>query len=104
MKEALTKNGVSEDAISIIADEVDAIDAALNAAQEKDLLIVIGDNVSRSWKQIINFGEDRPVDDIAKSDGPIMAPAYEDLIDDTQQLIRDERGVRLARDHDEDGD
>ena len=35
---------------------------------------------------------------------PEILQEYEDLIDETQQLIRDERGVRLARDDDEDGD
>ncbi len=104
MKSELMKRGVSEEAITVIPDEVNAIEEALKAAEENDLLIVIGDNVTRSWKQIINFGEDRPVDRSSTSDGPLMATAYEDLIDDSQQLIRDERGVRLARDDDEDGD
>ncbi len=104
MKAALMENGVSEDAITVVPDEVDAIDAALNAAKADDLLVVIGDNVTRSWKQIINFGDGRQKDRSSASDGPLMATAYEDLIDDNQQLIRDERGVRLARDDDEDGD
>lgn len=104
LRENLVRNGVSVDAISVIPDEVDAIDAALNAAKEKDLLVVIGDNVTRSWKQIINFGEEKTDDDNAPAEEVIMAPAYEDLVDDTQQLIRDERGVRLAREDDEDGD
>ncbi|MDG1707428.1 MAG: Mur ligase family protein, partial [Emcibacteraceae bacterium] len=104
MKAGLMRNGVTEDAISIIPDEVDAIDTALNTAREKDLLVVIGDNVTRSWKQIINFGEEKDEDDEGETEQAIMATPYEDLVDDTQQLIRDERGVRLARDYDEDGD
>tara|TARA_R110002096_G_scaffold257381_1_gene450892 strand:- start:237880 stop:240675 length:2796 start_codon:yes stop_codon:yes gene_type:complete len=103
MKEILMKNGVSEDAITVIPNEVDAIDAALKAAQEKDLLIVLGDNITRSWKQIINFGEDRPPEE-SHGEETLMATQYEDLVDDSQQLIRDERGVRLAREYDEDGD
>lgn len=104
LKGFLMKNGVAEDAITVIPDEFEAIATALKAAEEKDLLIVIGDNVTRSWKQIINFGDDRPVDSTSGTDGPLMATTYEDLIDETQQLIRDERGVRLARDDEEDGD
>ncbi len=104
LKKHLMENGVDEEAITVIADEVDAIDAALKAAAEKDLLVVIGDNVTRSWKQIINFGDGRPAQQALKSDETVFATAYEDLIDDNQQLIRDERGVRLARDDDEDGD
>lgn len=104
LKENLMRNGVDEGDITVISDEVDAIEAALSAAQEKDLLVVIGDNVTRSWKQIINFGEDRPEAETQKTEDALMATPYEDLVDDNQQLIRDERGVRLARDDDEDGD
>ncbi len=107
LKAGLIKNGVSKDAITVIADEVSAIDTALSAAREKDLLIIIGDNVTRSWKQIVNFGnnENEPI----KSNNtvePLMAVPYEDLIDDSQQIISDARGVRLARDQivDEEGD
>ena len=105
IKAGLMKNGVSEDAISVIPDEADAIDKALSAASEKDLLVVVGDNVTRSWKQIINFGDNDELKSSSQvADEPQMAPSYEDLIDDTQQIISDERGVRLARENDEDGD
>lgn len=104
MKDILLKNGVSEDAISVISNEVDAIEAGLSEAKEKDLLIISGDNVTRSWKQIINFGEDKDEAEVVATEDVLMATPYEDLIEDSQQLIRDERGVRLARDYDEDGD
>ena len=84
--------------------EVDAIEAGLSEAKEKDLLIISGDNVTRSWKQIINFGEDKDEAEVVATEDVLMATPYEDLIEDSQQLIRDERGVRLARDYDEDGD
>ncbi len=105
IKAGLIGNGVGEDTITVIPDEVSAIEAALANAKEKDLLVVIGDNVTRSWKQIINFGGDgdNPTESNADNE-PQMAVAYDDLIDDTQQIISDERGVRLARDDDEDGD
>jgi cyanophycin synthetase len=105
MKKGLMMKGVSEDCITVVPDEVEAIDFALSMAKENDLLIVGGDDVTRSWKQIINFGSDIDQEKSTKpSNEPIMATAYEDLIEDTQQIISDERGVRLARDEDEDGD
>ena len=67
-------------------------------------MIISGDNVTRSWKQIINFGEDKDEAEVVATEDVLMATPYEDLIEDSQQLIRDERGVRLARDYDEDGD
>ena len=62
--------------------------------------MVFGDNISRSWKQIIYFGGDReaPVDtgegDVAESAG--YSPGL--MLETGLQLISDERGVRLARD------
>jgi cyanophycin synthetase len=52
---ALQESGVPATAISIIPDEQDAIDAALNMGQPGDLLLVFADALIRSWKQIIKF-------------------------------------------------
>jgi cyanophycin synthetase len=52
---ALRARGVPESAISIIPDEQDAIDAALNMGQQGDLLLVFADALIRSWKQITKF-------------------------------------------------
>ena len=84
--------------------EEEAVDAALQAGGEGDLLVVFGDNITRCWKQIIYFGGER------NSEEDIPDIKEENLGDsdlgvflaDGQQLISDERGVRLARD--EEGD
>ncbi len=52
---ALLAAGVSEDAISIIPDEQQAIDAALGMGREGDLLLVFADALVRSWKQVTKF-------------------------------------------------
>ena len=52
---ALQASGVAEDAISIIPDEQQAIDAALRMGQPGDLVLVFADALTRSWKQIIKF-------------------------------------------------
>lgn len=104
MKQGLIDNGVAEDAITIIPDEQEAIEQALKMGGEKDLLIVIGDNVARSWKQIVHFGDSLP-EVVADPDAePAIPMDYGELVDEDQSLISDDRGVRLARSEDEDGD
>jgi cyanophycin synthetase len=51
----LRSRGVPESSISIIPDEQEAIDAALNMGQPGDLLLIFADALVRSWKQIIKF-------------------------------------------------
>lgn len=104
MKKGLMAQGVSEEAISVIPDEQEAIQKALEMGQEKDLVVVIGDNVTRSWKQIVHFGDEELKTAVTRTETPAIAMNYEDLIDEDQSLIRDERGVRLAKEVEEDGD
>jgi cyanophycin synthetase len=55
---ALQARGVPEQAISIIPDEQEAIDAALRMGQPGDLLLVFADALVRSWKQVTKFRAD----------------------------------------------
>jgi cyanophycin synthetase len=55
---ALRAAGVREDAISVIPDEQEAIDAALRMGQAGDLLLVFADALVRSWKQVTKFRSD----------------------------------------------
>jgi cyanophycin synthetase len=52
---ALLAAGVSEDAISVIPDEQQAIEAALLMGREGDLLLIFADALVRSWKQVTKF-------------------------------------------------
>ncbi|VAV94761.1 Cyanophycin synthase [hydrothermal vent metagenome] len=103
MKKGLMDHGVAEDAITVIPDEQEAIQHCLEMGEEKDLLVVIGDNVSRSWKQIVYFGDGEQGSGNVESTKSIDT-AYEGLVDGEQPLISDERGVRLARNDTEDSD
>jgi cyanophycin synthetase len=85
------------------------VQTALEMAQPNDLLLVFGDNISRCWKQIIYFGRD-PSGIAAAATAALPEAAPPDdlppLVDLGQlpegvQLIRDERGVRLAREPEE---
>jgi len=118
---ALRAKGVPEQAISIIPDEQEAIDAALRMGQPGDLLLVFSDALVRSWKQITKF---KPAGDTAApaaeamgwtGDGqertpqPSTRPAPARAAEgagkaeplNLEGLIRDERGVRFAPETDD---
>jgi cyanophycin synthetase len=105
---ALRAAGVDERSISIIPDEQEAIDAALNMGQPGDLLLIFADALVRSWKQITKF---KPAGTIAAAPAalppaPLFAAAPGDgAARDAEAatapfslegLIRDERGVHFA--------
>jgi len=124
---ALRAAGVPEDAISIIPDEQEAIDAALRMGRTGDLLLVFADALVRSWKQITKFrpeGAPPPsgaagiVADAAGAGasavgGGLRAPsqpggvAGEGIAAEAvaamslEGLIRDERGIRFAPEADD---
>jgi cyanophycin synthetase len=102
---ALQAKGVPTDAISIIPDEQDAIDAALRMGQPGDLLLVFADALVRSWKQIIKF---RPEGAVAVPDRPKSVdvplpttPVGEAAFTGMDGMVRDERGIRFARESDD---
>jgi cyanophycin synthetase len=105
---ALRAAGVDERAISIIPDEQEAINAALNMGQPGDLLLIFADALVRSWKQITKF---KPAGAIAAAPAALPpAPLYAESPGDgaargaeaaiapfsLEGLIRDERGVHFA--------
>ena len=98
LRETLISKGVSEDCIEIIADEEPAVDRALALAEEGDLLLILGDDITRCWKQIIYFesekGESSPEE---ISPVPAEEVGEMDALLEAGRLIRDDRGVRLAK-------
>lgn len=98
-------NGISEDQISVVPNEEDAVAASLEMAQPGDLVVIFGDNSPRCWKQIIYFNAGDKVEVGAlKSTNTQSSVAFEDMTDTDLTIVRDGRGVRLARDRVEDGD
>jgi cyanophycin synthetase len=124
---ALREAGVPEDAISVIPDEQQAIDAALNMGRQGDLILIFADALVRSWKQITKFKPQGAAARVGESRPTATAPAYgaargggngqlaaatpADGAGQAGQppeapapalslegLIRDERGVRFAPD------
>lgn len=96
---ALAAAGVPAEQIAIVPDERDAVDRALRLAEKDDLVLILGDKISRSWKQIIYHSPDAAV----AASVPLAQPrpfepeappaiATEAL----EQLVHDARGVHLA--------
>ncbi len=105
LQQGLLDQGVAADAISVIPSEVEAVDHALDMAGEGDLVIVFGDDSPRCWKQIIYFRhENQMPEETAKIEESADDLGLEDLVDGGELLIRDERGVRLARETNEESD
>ena len=106
LRAVLLENGVSEAQITMMPDESTAIDTALAAAAPNDLLVVFADELARSWKQIIYFKKTER--EAIASAAPVRVErpkvGFEELLAGGDQLIRDERGVRLARGTGEEAD
>lgn len=106
LRAVLLENGVSEAQITMMPDESTAIDTALAAAAPNDLLVVFADELARSWKQIIYFKKTEREAIASAAPARVERPkvGFEELLAGGDQLIRDERGVRLARGTGEEAD
>jgi cyanophycin synthetase len=99
LQQQLLESGVSEDQITIIANEVEAIEHALGIAQDDDLLLIFGDNITRCWKQIIHYNPENQKSKTSTTENVVSNVIVEEENNDldSMQLIKDDRGVRLAR-------
>ena len=121
LRRALLEKGVPDANILVVPDEVEAIDRALQLGREGDLVLIFADALTRSWKQILHFVPElagsgprvsaasaTPASARASNgsspelpDMPAAAPAFDTAAFDGDMLVRDERGVRLARESDD---
>lgn len=108
---ALAREGVKQEQILIIPDEVAALDQALKMAESEDLVMVFGDAITRCWKQIINFNSgsgkakaknDKQVNTIVSMLDTNAPDPF--VLESGMKIVRDERGVRLVSEHDEQSD
>jgi cyanophycin synthetase len=106
LQKALIEAGYPKDSISLIVDEQEAVDAALERADRGDLILIFGDAISRCWKQIITHRPGQPgtvgprlVEEQSEVSIPLDGPATPTGMTSAEfeALIIDERGVRLAR-------
>ena len=100
LRAVLLAEGVPDANIRVVPDESACLDQALHFCEPGDLLMVFGDDTTRCWKQIIHFNsEESPHEPGTMSNPEVSAlPDLEDYVLDTgMNLIRDGRGVRLAK-------
>jgi cyanophycin synthetase len=122
LKRGLLAAGVPEERISVIPDEQEAVEAGLRMARPGDLLLMFAESLTRTWKQVIYFRPEgssgptpsaraaeagvepprqapTPVPPLGVADEPLPAAL---AFPEGARIIRDERGVRLAREDTED--
>jgi cyanophycin synthetase len=101
LRDALIDKGVPSAAIEMIPDEQEAHQHALSLAQPGDLVLLFADGLTRTWKQVINFRPDTapPPPERPRAAAITLPdlPAVEVPSLNGDTLVRDERGVRLAR-------
>ena len=121
LRTALIANGVAEAAIEVIPSEQEAVDAALNMAGHGDLVLIFGDQIHRTWKQIIYFNREEQ-EEPAPAETPAPETPAEPLPDDPLaaampvpdapdipqslllggiRMVRDARGVRVEAEPEE---
>lgn len=111
MKTTLMEAGVDEANIQVIPSESEAVEAGLSSCHGGDLVVILGDNITRCWKQIVHFNEDGKKK-IKTSDTPSQdypEKLYEPVehkfeLLQGQRLVQDERGVHIVMDRDEESD
>ena len=99
LKDKLLEEGIQSDAIEVIPDEQEATTRGLELANTGDLVLVLGDSVKRTWKQIIYFNSGAHAEETGtKLPVTIELPETDEFTFDSDvEIISDERGVRIAR-------
>jgi cyanophycin synthetase len=106
LRDALVTNGVPPEQILVIPEEQAAVDAGLREAEAGDLLLIFGDAITRTWKQVIQYRPDAAsrVVERSRPSQPALAVAVsaDGGEDHRREFVRDSRGVRMAREEVED--
>ncbi len=101
----LQEHGVPSSAITAIPDEQEAIDHALRLGAQGDLLLIFADALARSWKQVTKFRSESIIAPTLAPDAGEGTQTPLSSVDSTDfenaDIVRDERGVRFARESDD---
>jgi cyanophycin synthetase len=101
LRAELIESGVRKRRIQVIPSEVKAVSTALGMAREGDLVVIFGDNIERCWKQVAGHQTDEESVVEPDPEKPVQSFVEEDpqafRLEPGAELIRDERGVRIAR-------
>jgi cyanophycin synthetase len=112
LKEGLVNAGVAPDNIEMIQSEQEAVDRALNMAQEGDLVVIFADKLKRTWKQIVFLNKEHHSETIKENSekqetfsasiiaqDPSLSREISEVI--KSGIITDESGVRVVSDEED---
>jgi cyanophycin synthetase len=99
LRDALLAAGVPHEQVTLIPDEEEAVARSLEMARPGDLVLIFADAINRTWKQVIGFRPENGAPAERTPAAVVMEPPSvpEPVIGESDALVRDERGVRLAR-------
>jgi len=101
LRQQLLDAEVAEQRIEVVPDEVEAVTTALEKAIKGDLVVIFGDNIERCWNQVAGHQVEGGDKDGVTAEKPVQSFVEEDpeafTLDPGSELIRDERGVRIAK-------
>ena len=93
LKKGLLAAGVTEEQIELVPSEQEAVTRGLKICKKGDLLLIFGDKIIRSWKQIIYF-HDQVQEELTGETIPVIVDDhFSDFIGEFQQ---DGRGVFVS--------
>lgn len=112
LKKTLLSKGIDAANIEVIPSEKDAVEAGLAGSAPGDLLIILGDNITRCWKQIVHFNgvtEEGKEATVATPSHDFPDRLFEPVehkfeLSEGQSIVHDERGVHIVVERDEDSD
>ena len=112
IRQAMIDLGTPANRIQVIPDEQEAMYAGLSMAKRGDLVLLFADALARSWKQVVHFKPEGALESPALASATASAhhvPLPNDhatlstasTFPDDANLVRDERGVLLAKESDD---
>lgn len=112
LKQTLESKGIDAANIEVIPSEKDAVEAGLASCAPGDLLIILGDNITRCWKQIVHFNDvtekgQEAVQSAPSQDFPekLFEPVEHKFeLGEGQRIVHDDRGVHIVVERDEESD
>ncbi len=104
LRDTIIGTGIAADAVEIVPDEQEAVARALELSRPGDLLVVFGDQITRCWKQIVQFQSPHREAEVEAGPPALLPEGEAFTLRSSQRIVRDERGVHLITPHDEEAD
>ena len=104
LRDTLVGAGAAPEAVEVVADEQEAVARGLELSRPGDLLVVFGDQITRCWKQIVQFHSPHREAEVEAGPPALLPEGEAFTLRSSQRIARDERGVHLVTPHDEEAD